>query len=620
MAATGKQSDLDFKVSTDAEKAISDLTRIIAKQDGSIKKLKESNAEAKKTQREMKKAMMAMAEGGDKAAKKTGKVKDEMSGVGKAAAGSMTAVRNWIAGFAGLSTVATVLNGIVSSMREAAEMQKEMLSESESLESIVMKIAHLRKDASTSGQLSAQRDVAAIAQSSHVPLPVAAETLFFSESSFAPGSAAAKSSAAAIADFAAPAGLTPEQVKGLPKIFSAFGADTRAKQDTILNQLVAGTGGSSAETGEYIQPLVGLTNVFKSMGFTFEQTLARMTAQIEVSGSVSKAAEDARRFAEIASGRRTEKAMDFMSEHAKAKGVDFASLSVPERVEFFEKNIFDEYAKSGRLDELSTVLGGESFNVVQLGASATARSKYANILPAIQAATSSSYVQDMAGDFAGTITARSADRQARKTLARAALGREKEPQARLEEMTADIYEIAFNKADTFPELLDRALLPKGLEKRHIAADLIRENLYLARESAPAADQNKYTNMLKRLDKITSFRANPEFVRQAYEMTHGFEMPYETGRIFWNDQLPSFRNTDAGRYSGKVDYSTPGFKRYLEAIEDYFNVGKGENGEGGGEAIKEHTEALKANAAATEELTKAMNRRQPEFADPVGGLD
>ena len=544
----GKKADLDFKVATSANKAIADLARMVAKQDGSIRKLKELNKEGKKTQREMKKAMKAMADGGDKAAKKTGKVKDQMTGVGKVATASLSAIKGYIASFGGLAGVAALFNGIVASMREGAEIQKTMLGEAVGLEGTVMKIAHLRKDTSTAGQMAAQKDVAAIAQAQHVPLEVAADALFFSESSFDPGSEAAKSSAAAIADFAAPAGLTPEQVKGLPKVFSAFGADTRQQQDVILNQLVAGTGGSSAETGEYIGPLVSLANVFKEMGFTFEQTLGRMTAQIEVSGSVSKAAEDARRFAEIASGRRTEKAMDFMVAEGKKDGVDFQKLSVPERVDYFSKNIYDDYAKAGKLDELSMVLGGESFKVVQLGASQTAREKYKSIMPKITKAKASTYVQDMAVDFAATITARSTDRQIRKTLAEAALGREKEPQARLKEMVDDIFDLSKGLADGKGDILYRAIHPESFEKSAIARNLIRENLFLAKDAAAEPDKAKIQEMIDRMIHIDSFRANPDFVKQAYDVTQGFEMPYEAGRLNWNKERKTcLQNVDDVEY-------------------------------------------------------------------------
>jgi len=129
MVAVGKRADLDFKLSTNAEKAISDMARIIARQDGMIKKTRQSATEARKSQRAMGKAMKKMEEGGTRAAKSTSAVSSKMSGVGKVAQNTLSSITSWVAGFATIAGVSQTLNTLISQMREAAEMRKEMLGD-----------------------------------------------------------------------------------------------------------------------------------------------------------------------------------------------------------------------------------------------------------------------------------------------------------------------------------------------------------------------------------------------------------------------------------------------------------------------------------------------------------
>lgn len=627
MSPLGKKSDLDFKVSTDSEKAISDLTRIIAKQDGVIQKTKEQNVQFKKTQREQAKAIRALESGTSKRNKGLKKTKQEMAGIGTVSKSTVTSVITWVKGFAGLAAISAFLSKIVASMKEAADVQKDMLSEALGFEGISMKIAQLRKQTGPAGQRAAQRDILSVARGANVLPDVAAQALFFSESSFEPGSAAAMSSAEAIAGFAAPAGLTPEEVKGIPKIFSAFGAKTRPQQDVILNQIVAATGGSSAETGEFINPLVSLTNVFKSMGFTFEETLAKMTAQIEVSGSVSKAAEDTRRFAEIASGRRTEKAMDFLVSEGKKQQVDFKALSVPERLEFFTEKIFDKFAKAGRLDELSKVLGGESFKVVQLGASETARRKFKTILPKISEARESTFVQDLAREFSKTITARETQFQISKLSSSSKLGVEREASARLELMIDEIFKISQSlRGGIGDEILD-VLTPDILEKRNIGLLLLEENLNLARQQAGTDRETKLIDtLLKRLESIESLRANKDLVSEIFDITQGFELPSKLGRL---DFKP-----DSFLDKGLNIKLLEGTMRQAESIERFFGISPDEDSGGqsllpgvggiGNPALERssnaQTDAINSNTEAIKDQTAALREKNSNFSGTGGGGD
>ena len=634
MTASGKKSDLDFKVSTDAEKAISDLTRIIAKQDGVIKKTKEQNTQFKKNQREMQKSIKDLEKGTSTRKKGLEKTKQEMTGIGSISKSTVGSVKNWVQGFVGLAAISSFLNKIVASMKEASDFQKEMLGTALGFEQISMKIAQLRKQTDQAGQRTAQKDILAVARAADVLPDVAAEALFFSESSFEPGSAAAKSSAEAIASFAAPAGLTPEEVKGIPKIFSAFGAETRPQQDVILNQLVAATGGSSAETGEFINPLVSLTNVFKAMGFTFEETLAKMVAQIEVSGSVSKAAEDTRRFAEIASGRRTEKAMEFLISEGKKQDVDFQKLSVPERLEFFTDKVFDEFEKAGKLDELSKVLGGESFKVVQLGASETARRKFETILPKISEAKTSTFVQDLSEEFSRTMTARDVQFQISNLASSSKRGGETEASARLELMIDAIFKLSTTLREDFGAKLFSALTPESVEKKNIGLLLLEENLLLAKERGGTDQEiSKIDALLERLPSVLSLRANKELVSQIFDVSEGFQLPGKLQRTA----------VDPDRFISTLESPQPGSlieanKRYFESIGRFFDIpnvaGPGSQISPSGvapgvgsigdlaldQSVIDQTAAINANTEAIKDQTDALRRKESDFSSPTGGGD
>lgn len=628
MGGRGKKSDLDFTIGTNAEKALNDMTKIISKQDGIIRKTRQSAAEAKKAMRAMQKAHKAQIKAAEKSAKATGKVKKELKGVSTAAVQTGPSIKTMIGAFGGLSAVVVGIRAVSTAMEELKDLRSEMLEKAEGVEATSLKLAHLRKDVSQKGLTNVQNDIEAVAKNSHVSLDVASKNLFYSESSFEPGSAAAITSAVSISDFGGAAGLTPEEGKGLPKLFAAFEADTKEEQMVILNQLVAGTGGSSAETGEYLEPLIGLATVYKEMGFTFEQTLGRMTASIEVSGSISKAAEDARRFAEITSGRRTEKGMDFLIAEAKKDGLDFTKMSVPERVDFFTENVYDDYAKSDRLDELSLVLGGESFKVVQLGASDTARKKYENIMPKLAEAKDSTYVQDMSADYANTKTAKRIDREIKTTMAEARSGEETEASTALNEIVDEIFKLDYKRQGLTARIAS-SIIPDTLEKHGITKMFISKNLRLANKNLmpekgsdewnalSSYEKHKYGAMLNVNRSILSYSTNPEFVRKAYEATEGFTM------------IDKYGTSKDTRWSGS----------WGRAIGEYEGIGKGaplmpwlhpEGGRSGQNTapadpqdLKDHTEALKKNADATEKLTEALTttlHRSPEFSTPDGGLD
>ena len=108
------------------------------------------------------------------------------------------------------------------------EFRKESLNAAIKLEKLAIKIAYLRTDLSTGGLEAVIQDISDIAMKADVPLEEAEEILRYCECQLGPGTDFAKTAALSIAQFAAPAQLSPREVKKLPKLFSVMKADTKS--------------------------------------------------------------------------------------------------------------------------------------------------------------------------------------------------------------------------------------------------------------------------------------------------------------------------------------------------------------------------------------------------------
>lgn len=628
MVSRGKKSDLDFKLSANPEKAISDLAKVISKQQASIVKLKEHNKAARDAQRESTKAMKAAEKGGAAAAENAGKLKNEMKGVGTVSADSLTAISAWVKGFAGISGAAAALANIKKTMAEVAAIQQTMLTDALDFQDVALKVAHVRGKTDVAGVRAAQQDIKNIALEGHVSPQVASKALFFSESSFEPESPEAMASAKTIVGFAAPAGLTPEEIQGIPKLYSAFGADTPEKQNKLLNQLVAGTGGSSAETGPYIQPLVSIANVFKEMGFSFKQTLALFTAQIEVSGTVSKAAEDTRRYVETISGRRTEKSMDFLAGEGKKDGVDFRGMTIPERVEYFGPGVYDDYAEAGNLDELAPVFGGESFKVVQLGASPTARNKYNKILPKITAAENSGHVQKMSKEYAGTLRAMNADLETQIYVSSAKRGEETAALAQIDKIADALLDQYKNRDQDWRGWMDTTFTLDGVLSHQLIGEAFQQNLGAALEQAETEEQKKRIQDLQwKVAGTNVFDADTSLQTEVYNITGGLTSVKKLGRLPYNKNNPI-------NFGRKRNYNDVNSRHYSSVIEGFYEIGgqpstqpatsdpNSLNSPKAIELLEEIKTTLKDQQRNTEAIERNTERRPlpAEFSHPDGGLD
>lgn len=530
-----------FVLEAQEAKAVDAYLKVIDKQDKATASLRRMNREA-------------------------GKVRGEVGQVGKTADSTAGKIASWMAGFATIGTVVAGLKAVVNEMQNASALRKEMHKAALSTEQLATKLAHLRGDVGRGGLAAVQKDISSIASAARIPLDVAATTLFYTESTFGPGKAA-RSAAEVISAFAAPAGLTSEEVKMLPKLMSITGADTRQKQMQLVNMIYAATKGSIAETGEYLQPFVKTATSDIARGYTIEQSLARMTSAVEMTGTADVAAEMSSRIAAITSGRN-ERALGFMQEEyaldqIRQRGIDpsrfykraggrkrgeggpatfdtgaaeaamgakFTDLTDPERLEFV-RGLYHRYKEAGEMDVLKTRLDVRGYEAMLALFSPAAEKKYEQMLPAIATAKGSDAVQRMAADYLTTMGAVSQKMQTRTAMGQLRIGSEVEPEVVLGKMTEEVLGQIKSQLRGGYESTAFALTPESVEKWHVSRAIVRQNLALAYEQAGTPERRGYIEDLRaRLGQTRLLGRNPQLVGEMYEATGGFGMIEEQGRL------------------------------------------------------------------------------------------
>ena len=190
----GKKGDMDFKITADPMKAVNDLSKVVAKQEDVIAKLKMQNREGRK-------------------------VKQGMDDVGGTANRTTGSILRWAGGLLSIGGAVHGLRAVVAEMETAAALKKEMYETALSVEQLAQSLAHVRGDMSAAGRKAATADIFDIAKQATVTPAVAQQLLFFAESTFPQSKEKARTAAITIGKFAAPAGLTPEEVEVIPRIF-----------------------------------------------------------------------------------------------------------------------------------------------------------------------------------------------------------------------------------------------------------------------------------------------------------------------------------------------------------------------------------------------------------------
>jgi hypothetical protein len=535
--------------------------------------------------------------------------------ISTSASAGITNIGRWVTGFIGIAGITKAIQGMNESIKETNQLTGEMFTSAIELEKLSLQIAHLRQDTSPTGISNVQRDLEKVAKEGKVTLPVAGQALFFAESAMGAGSEQAMSGAINIAKFAGPPQLTPEETKLLPKLFSVLKADNEKKQMEVLNKLAIATGGSIAQVGEYLEPFIGVIASDVARGYNLNESLARMTASIEVEGSISKAGQLSRRASEVASGRN-EKALGFLSAAAKEKGFDFTKLPDPQRLEF-ARGLYHEHERAGTLDTLKTQLDAKGYAAFLQLFSGTGESKYFEMLPRIAAGGKSNAVEEMFQNYKETLTAKQVGLENESLLAAAKTGRKKEGSAVLNEITEEILK---QTQANVKGLREHSLVWLGkktnLSKRHIAQILVKRNIDIAMERlteqadgdlSKLSDHPEYEELSFLKTKMSEkpvLSIKPKFVQRLYEATEGFSL---------------YKGGDPVEERGVFEsYQEDTFGPYQRGMNKYF--GRDENTETA--RVNEVAENIRSAAEKLEtaagRLDKSSQRFENTFSSSVGG--
>ena len=573
-----------FNLEANEAKAVQALLRVVDAQDKGVAGMRRLNREAQKSQ-------------------------TVLQGIGQSVAG-------WLTAFASIGTVVQGLRAIVSEMKEATALRREMTEVAKTTEELTIKIANLRKDVSAGGIAAVTRDVAAIATQTKIPFDVASRALFYSESAMGAGTPQALAAATTIGQFAAPAGLKPDEVRLIPKLFSITGATDRQKQLQILNQLHAATAGSIAETGEYITPFLSTAVSDIERGFTLSQSLARMTAAIETTGTVSDAATMSGRLADIAAGRNV-RALKYLTEQGRTRGVDFTALSDPQRLEF-ARRLYHEHQAAGTMDELKTKLDVRGFAAMRALFSEVGERKYYSMLPEIEQAAGGTAVQTMAEQFKGTLTAQEAGRETTVQLAQTLLAQERQPDILLTKVSGDILKQVHGRLRGFGEYTTAGLTADAFEQHRIAKMVMQENLALAYEQAGGAERDRIAGLIRETGGTLALSAEPDLVRRAFEATGGFSMVQRAGRLAMPETVSRLSIRRGVPFAPGETYEEPpaGLERmeyYMRGFESYYGLNS-DNFRGAVEKL--NTAAIKLDNAAS----KIQQQTDAQKVSPTEALD
>jgi len=526
----GKKGDLDFKITADPMRAITDLSKLVSKQEEVIQKLKQQNAEARKV------------DGG-------------MRNVGDTAKNTLGSIMAWAGGLLTIGTAVRGIRAVVAEMEKAVALRQGMHQAALSVEELALKLAQVRGDMSAAGRKTAISDIFGVSRQTSIPPAVAKELLFYAESTFPGQPAMAKATATDIAKFAGPAGLMPEDVQGIARIFKAVGAKTTEERKKVLGQIYEATSKSIAETGPFLQAFTKPMITTLERGFTLPQSLALMGAAVEASGDVAEAGTTAASGIAVIAGR-TEKAVDYLTKEGKRRGVDFMALTDIQRLEFM-RVLYDE-AKAGgpkTMTKMGLRMGPRGFDYLRRLYSPLGQQQYELIQTAAGGATGA-IIDKMFGEYEDVwMTAEQTQAERRKTQAQAKVGQERRPDIVLREMTQDAVDLAKARLEGPREYIGMGLRPAGKERDITRRMILRENLALAMEQAQpgTGEAENIARMAEEMRNTLYLTAHPELIEEIYKATEGFTLIEKAKRLAgkeayqgvmpanWNIETPSLRD-------------------------------------------------------------------------------
>ncbi len=433
-----------------------------------------------------------------------------------------TSAVGFVGSFASFGSVLKIAKDYNEQLKEMIGLQKEYKTAAASTEQLAIKIANLpgRKDLSAEGLKKVGDLITSISMQTGISRDVAKSLLFYSESAMGSGPAG-MTAAMNIARFASSAQLAPEEVKQLPKLFNLTGATGSEQQNVVLSKLYQAAGNSIAETGEFLNPFVSAVTNYLNRGYSYEESLARMTSAVEATGSVAEAGEMTERLAAITTGRN-KKAMEFLEKEAKKQRMDFSSMADPQRTAFVQ-TLWDQYSASGKRDMFKSEMDSRGYEAMLALFGPAAQKKYNEILPLVSNPDLSA-LGTMHGQYMGSITAKSNVREAITASMQTDIGQGTSGATAFWGLVDELHNQMRASPLQMGERISLALRPEISEKNSMAKSLAERLIYprLWSTERGTPEYQELYNLKEELYNTPVWRDKPELLNRLGEMTGGFK--------------------------------------------------------------------------------------------------
>ncbi len=534
-------------------------------------------------------AYLRVVDAQNKAITGTRKLTREGKGAGKSMEGIGRSIMGWAAGIASVATLRRGLRAVFDEMERIKEAQKTMYDAALTNEDRILKIAHLRGDLSKESRERIRKEIADLALETSVSLEVANKAKFYMESAYGTGPAAA-TAALTEAKFAGPAGINPEEITVMPAILKKWEAETTEEQMKVFSQIYAGTKASLADVGQYLPQLIKAQSTAKESGFTLAETIALLTTAIEASG-LETAGKTLQSSILYGTGR-TAKAHKYLSKEVAKKGKEWGEMGSVERY-WFTADLYQELHEKGPAaeDVFKLALGGRGYQYFQQMFSKTAKRKYEETLPVIIETMTSNIIDVMAEQFKEWPKAAAARHATLAETGAATTGEAKEPFVELSKMSAKMIEQADAKVKGWGDIIRFGLTPEKIRGFNMAQNILQENLLLAieAEGRGTAKREELSKLYFQTYQPSPFATRPDYLRDVYEATEGFELVSKKGRLV-SDEFRVEAEKEAGLLGGERP------EHYTRGLEAYYGIA---------EAMAEHAKAIQKNTAAINQFMEIM---------------
>jgi hypothetical protein len=557
-----------LQIDAKSQSAVEGFLKIVEAQKKTKKGMADLNSAAKNA---LKSVQDDMKKTGD-SAKKTADDTDMIKGSLNEAA---TAAKGFVSGFMGIAGVAQLINSIKDDIESLRRMQKEMIDQAHTLGDMAYEQAALDNDVSDANQAVKEAELYRISRQSRVPVAKAHKALYMSKSVFGTLGTTAEDSAIVASTYSAARNLSEESTEMMPKLYQVAGDDSREDFQRTTQMVDAAASASGANPDKWLSNISEPLATGKASGYSDVETYSWYTTALDfVSPEQAKTA--LMRVRATAAGK-TGASRAYFSGQAEAKGLDYASMTDPERFKFVQE-LYAEKQAAGTAGEIKNTIDQESYQSMQMLWSEDALQRQQELEGKISGAAGGQALEDWQSQTANTMQSRRVMRENEKIFSEAAVGRKNERQNLLLDKAEQIERNA--KADA--TLWQRQQWRMQLWDRNKIADALAMNeLNLAYEQAETEEEKAAIMQLIEDRPSIYATGDDDWFGKASLYTEGFNMTTQHGQSDW------FKNRSYGRMS-ETGFNTGGVTDLTRG------------------AIEQHVEALNRNSAALEKNNELMD--------------